>query len=191
MTRAIVFDCFGVLYADNYLQFLDRYFSAEQRAELVALGRAADRGQVSDAEFYAALSAASGQPPGEIRAYLHDTKPFHWGVGEIIRELKPRYWIAMLSNAERTFLEKFLAANHAGQLFDCVLASSETPYLKPQRGIFEELSRRLRLPLEDMVFIDDVEYNTAAAESYGLPSIQYHSPAQLRAELTRCGILPV
>jgi HAD superfamily hydrolase (TIGR01509 family) len=192
VTRAIVFDCFGVLYADNWIKFLDRYAGTDAlRRELSDLTSASDRGLIDDAAYYQALSEVSGLAPAAIRADLHDTSAFHPDVADLIRELKPRYQTALLSNSERSFLEEFLAANGARDLFDVILASSETPFIKPQKGIFIELAHRLGLPFEDLLFVDDTPMHVDAANSYGLPAIRYEHLRQLRSELKQQGILAV
>jgi HAD superfamily hydrolase (TIGR01509 family) len=106
----------------------------------------------------------------------------------VIQQLGAKYRIAMLSNSSREFLEDFLVKNAIRPLFDTVLASGQTRFVKPQREIFDILAQRLDLPFSDLVFIDDSAMNIAAAQSYGIISILYRSVAQLETDLKRLGL---
>ena len=106
----------------------------------------------------------------------------------LIAQLGEKYRIGMLSNTTREFLEDFLVRNGIRPLFNVVLASGQTRFVKPQREIFDILAERLDLPFSDIVFIDDSLMNTAAAQSYGITSILYRSVDQLEADLKRLGL---
>jgi HAD superfamily hydrolase (TIGR01509 family) len=189
--RAIVFDCFGVLYEDALKEFVEHYVSNPndlRRYYYYDLALASDRGHVPAAQFYAELSQLSGEDPAVIQHRLRDTGVLNRGVMSIVNELQPHYRLAILSNAERSFLDHFLDSHNVGQHFDTILASSETRYVKPERGIFDEMARRLDVPLNETVFIDDSETNARAAAQYGLHAIHYQTPAQLRRDLKLLGI---
>jgi HAD superfamily hydrolase (TIGR01509 family) len=186
--RALVFDCFGVLYEDALKEYIEHHVPVDaigpkSRTYYYDLALASDRSYVSDADFYAELAALSGEPPEVIRHRLRDVSVLNRQLVSLIKSLRPHYRIALLSNAERSFLDRFLANHQLERHFDAVLASSETPYIKPEREIFAEMARRLRLELPEMLFIDDSTRNTDAAQSYGIPSIHYQDPNQLRAAL--------
>jgi HAD superfamily hydrolase (TIGR01509 family) len=184
--RAVVFDCFGVLYEDAFKEFIEHYLPNPDdpaRRHYYDLALASDRGHVPPATFYAELSALSGEDPAAIQHRLRDTSVLSRGVVALIQELSPQYKIGLLSNAERSFLDRFLANHDLERQFDTILASSETRYVKPERGIFDEMARRLQLPFAQTVFIDDSEANTSAATQYGLHAIRYRTPAHLRRDL--------
>jgi HAD superfamily hydrolase (TIGR01509 family) len=182
--RAVVFDCFGVLYEDAFKEFIEHYVPSDNagpnpRQYYYDLALAVDRGHISDDTFYAELSALSGEPPGTIRHRLREVTALNRRLVTLIESLRPRYRTAVLSNAERRFLDRFLTNHDLAAHFDAVLASSETPYVKPERGIFVEMARRLGLELPQMLFVDDSPRNVEAAQSYGIPSIHYQDTAQL------------
>jgi HAD superfamily hydrolase (TIGR01509 family) len=186
--RALVFDCFGVLYEDALKEFIEHHVptaaAPKSRLYYYDLALASDRGYVSDADFYAELAALSGEPPEAVRHRLRDVSALNRGLVTLIESLRPHYRIAMLSNAERSFLDRFLINHNLKRHFDTILASSETPYIKPERGIFTAMASRLNLDLPEMLFIDDSTHNTEAAQGYGIPSIHYRDPAQLRTDLS-------
>lgn len=102
-----------------------------------------------------------------------------------LHELKSRYRLGLLSNSQRTFVDRFLAGNDIRPLFDVVLASSQTRFVKPQREIFEIIAERLDLPFSDILFIDDSPANVGAAQSYGMKAILFHDAQQLQPALNK------
>ena len=73
--------------------------------------------------------------------------------------------------------------------FRGILVSGEVGVIKPDPRIFELLIERFAINPENAVYIDDVEANVAAAQSFGIHAIQFTTPARLRRELTRLGLL--
>lgn len=102
-----------------------------------------------------------------------------------LHALKSRYRLGLLSNSERSFVDRFLANNDVRPLFDVVLASSQTRFIKPQREIFEIMAERLDLPFSQILFIDDSPTNTGAAHRYGIKSILFRSAAQLETDISK------
>lgn len=103
----------------------------------------------------------------------------------LLKHLHSAYRLGILSNTNRASLDDFLERHHLRPLFDVVLASSQTRFVKPQREIFEIMAQRLDLEFHQILFIDDSLINTAAAERYGLSAITYRNPGQLESELKR------
>jgi HAD superfamily hydrolase (TIGR01509 family) len=185
--RAVVFDCFGVIYDDAFKTFIEHYVTGQSPhspQHYYELALAADRGHISDHDFYAELQALSGEEPAAIKHQLRDTSTLSQDVVAIIDSLRPHYQIGLLSNASRDFLDRFITRHNLTSHFDVILASSESHYTKPERGIFEEIAIRLNIQLSEMLCIDDSPGNVTAAQSYGIPSILYQNPRQLRAALT-------
>jgi len=192
-TTTIVFDCFGVLYQDAFKQFLDDHakIMPEPREHYYDLARQNEQGYIEDAEFYSELSEATGIAPDEIKQGFRSTDSLNLNVVQIIQDLRAtgNYKIAMLTNIEREFLQRFLDNHEIGHLFDTLMASSETPYIKPQREIFEALEERIGTPFAEWYFIDDTRDNVEAAASYGIKSHLFTTSDELREELSKLGLL--
>lgn len=190
--RVVVFDCFGVVFADAFRALLAEY---EHRlpqpvAYYYNLDALNGDGALSDADFYRELSEDTGLPAAELRKRFHDTHCRIEGTVDIARELRASgYTTGLLSNIERRLLDEFLHYKHTGELFDAALASSEVGIHKPDRRIFEAMAERLHAPFETWFFVDDSQANVEAATSYGIASHLFTGPAHLRAELRVRGIL--
>jgi 2-haloacid dehalogenase len=70
-----------------------------------------------------------------------------------------------------------------------ILVSGEVKVIKPDPQIFQLLIERFDIDPYSAVYIDDVEANVAAARPFGIHAIQFTTPAALRAELVRLGLL--
>jgi 2-haloacid dehalogenase len=73
--------------------------------------------------------------------------------------------------------------------FRGILVSGEVGVIKPDPRIFELLIERFGIASESAVYIDDVAANVDAARSFGIHAIQFTTPAALRQELFRFGLL--
>lgn len=74
--------------------------------------------------------------------------------------------------------------------FRGILVSGEVKVIKPDPRIFELLVERFAIDLHDAIYIDDVEANVAAARPFGIHAIHFTTPAELRRELIKLGLLP-
>lgn len=74
------------------------------------------------------------------------------------------------------------------QWFEGIVVSGIEKVIKPQREIFEILMRRYQIDPVGAVFIDDNAANVTGAQTVGLHGIHFHTPYQLKSELTSIGI---
>ena len=73
--------------------------------------------------------------------------------------------------------------------FDGIVVSGAVGLAKPDPAIFRRLITDFDIDPAEAVFIDDVAANVDAARALGFHGILFTSPAALRAELTRLGVL--
>jgi 2-haloacid dehalogenase len=73
--------------------------------------------------------------------------------------------------------------------FDGIVVSGEVKMVKPDPAIYRHLLATHRLRAADCVFIDDSPANVAGAEAAGIRGLHFTSPAQLRRDLARLGLL--
>ncbi|HET7476435.1 MAG TPA: HAD-IA family hydrolase [Dermatophilaceae bacterium] len=83
------------------------------------------------------------------------------------------------------------AREHYGvlRLLDDIVVSGEERLAKPDPAIFEVLRRRIGVPLDRAVFVDDSPRNVAAAAAAGLDALTFTDAGQLRRELVARGLL--
>jgi 2-haloacid dehalogenase len=73
--------------------------------------------------------------------------------------------------------------------FRGILVSGEVGLIKPDPRIFTLLIERFAIEPQRAVFVDDVEANAAAVLPFGIHAIHFTTPAKLREELVRLGLL--
>jgi len=73
--------------------------------------------------------------------------------------------------------------------FEDIVVSGDVKLAKPDRRIFELTIRRAALEPATTVYIDDNLPNIEAARPLGFHAVHFSTPAKLRAELTRLGLI--
>ena len=116
--------------------------------------------------------------------------PIHETV-DILRELKEkgRYKIFALTNWSAELFPIALERYDFLHWFDARVVSGEEKTRKPFPEFYELILNRFHLTAEETLFIDDNVRNAKAAEQFGIKTIIFNSPAQLRDELIRMAIL--
>jgi HAD superfamily hydrolase (TIGR01509 family) len=97
-------------------------------------------------------------------------------------ELKPKYKIGLLSNANKDSVERRMPAEDLA-ILDAVIVSGEVGFMKPDPEIFELTAQKLGVSYDEMVFIDDLQDYVDAAGTLGIHAIRYTSLERLRPKL--------
>jgi 2-haloacid dehalogenase len=110
---------------------------------------------------------------------------------EIFRQLKEsgRYKFYALTNWSAELFPVALQKYDFLHWFDGRLVSGEEKMRKPFPQFYQLLLDRFKINKEEAIFIDDNLRNAEAAEAFGIPTIRFESPAQLKTELQERGIL--
>ena len=113
------------------------------------------------------------------------------GTVEILSELRSRGvpLYALTNFSAETFPRQRERFAFLGWFRGIVVSGAEG-VIKPDPRIFRVLFERYGIDPAAAVFVDDVPANAAAASALGVHGIHFHSPEQLRTELSRCGLLP-
>lgn len=113
------------------------------------------------------------------------------GTVDIFRELKEarKHRIYALTNWSAETFPVALESFDFLQWFDGIVVSGVEMTRKPFPEFYQILLDRYEVAPEKAVFIDDNLRNVLAARAMGIESIHFHSPAGLREELKRLGVL--
>jgi putative hydrolase of the HAD superfamily len=131
---------------------------------------------------------------GKKLPYLHEEWRQSWGLIEeniaLIRALRPPYRISILSNADSTLEERIEHTMKMRHLFDDVISSAAVNLAKPDERIYRLAAERLGLPVDECVFIDDLDRNVEAARAVGMAAIHFrvHQGDRLADQLAQLGI---
>jgi epoxide hydrolase-like predicted phosphatase len=197
--RAVVFDIGGVLEVPVDTRFEGQW---EQRLSLEpgafferlgrsGLGKAANLGQVSEADFATGLAELYGLDRRTTDELLDDL--WDWYVGELNTEmahyfqrLRPRYRTAILSNAAAGGRRQEQARYGFDEMADLFVYSYEVGIEKPDRRIYLLTCERLGVHPDEAVFLDDLETNVVAAREVGMRAVLFQSTAQAIDDVEAC-----
>jgi glucose-1-phosphatase len=106
-------------------------------------------------------------------------------VSEIIRSLKGRKRLGLISNTNPLHFDYALSNYPILHAFDKWILSHEVGFKKPAPQIFQLAIDWASIKPEKILFIDDMKRHVEVALSMGLQGIQFTSSRQLKEELDR------
>lgn len=183
MIRAVIFDCFGVLYRDNLSLLYDAVPTDKYQA-LQDIIHATDHGYLTRDEYYLQVSELAGKTSEDIKSIEHRQHSRDEDMIQYTQTLKPTYKIGFLSNIDHDTMQRMFPEPMRSQLFDTFVISGDIGITKPAAEIFHIAAERLGLLLEECVMIDDLEKNVIGAQMAGMQAIQFTSRTQLEKELS-------
>jgi HAD superfamily hydrolase (TIGR01549 family) len=107
---------------------------------------------------------------------------------DIIKLIKKRARVFLLSNTNVWHVEYIRRHFHILELFDELIFSFEVGYIKPDKRIFER-AIDLCKGSKQIIYIDDTDEHVRAAKDVGLCGIKYSEPDMLRGTLSSKGLL--
>jgi putative hydrolase of the HAD superfamily len=183
--KAVIFDCFGVLYTDSKQSLLD-VVAPDRRQELYDLFRANNYGLYGRTAYLEQVADIVGKSVEEVSDYIaHEHHLNRTLVTYISEQLKGKYKIGMLSNIGREWIDSFFSEHELHELFDEVVLSGEEGIVKPNPEIFELAAERLGVAPAECLMIDDIAENCDGAIQAGMAGIQFIDNAQALSELER------
>lgn len=121
-----------------------------------------------------------------IREYVN--QPVE-GTVEIIKQLKGKYQLILLSDHVREWMEFIEQRNQDIKLFDKKIFSYEIGCVKPDEQTFTTVLNNANIVADETLFIDDHEINIKRAEEVGIHGILFKNAEQLKQELVERKIL--
>jgi len=192
MIKAVIFDWGGVLIenpTDRILEYCREVLGIGAGCMLAAYRKLMpyfQEGKISEEEFWKGVrrrTGAKGEMPASLwleafeHAYVEKRDVF-----AVALDLHRRgFRTGILSNTEKA--ARPVMDRESYRIFDPVVLSWQAGSSKPQRRIFEVLLETLALPPDEVLLIDDVEANIAAAKEMGLQGLLFTDAATLRKDL--------
>ena len=121
---------------------------------------------------HAELEAAAGKALPPLHQQWRERQHLIVQNIELIRRLRGRYRMSVLSNADLSLAQRLRDA-HISDLFDDVIVSAEVGVAKPEPRIYALAAERLGLSAPECVFIDDAERNVEAARATGMQVVYF------------------
>ena len=182
MIKAIVFDCFGVLYVHSS----EPYFAKHPKHSLALseIRRQADMGLLDRDQYINEVARVTGDSPEMIvKIHQQEYMPNQALIDYVRKELHDHYKIGMLTNAGRGWLQGFFSENQLHDMFQAVAVSAEIGAVKPDPAAYQAVLSMLGVQPDESVMIDDISENCAGAQRYGMRAVHYQTYHQAIAEL--------
>lgn len=203
--RWIVFDIGGILEiipegGDPATRFaaLDEEWNARLGLPLGHLTRCVDAivadgalGRCTYEEWCERLRASLGVSQADFDEYMVAFWDIYMGnpneeMIAYFRALRPRYHTGILSNSFVGAREHEEERYGFTSMVNVAIYSHEEGVRKPDRAIYALICERLGARPDEIIFLDDVEQNVAAARDYGIHAIQFRDNSQAIAEIQAC-----
>ena len=198
--RAVIFDFGGVIGrgSEEGARALDRRYGLPEGSIWRAFYRSrgweelrVGRGSVDvwRQEVLASLAAAAGRPlPEAWEEWLHYQRGIQEDVVGLVRRLRARHKVGLLSNATVNLEEALEHRYGIISLFDDIINSARVGLAKPDPRIFALATERLGVSPAECAFIDDLEANVRAAGEAGMQAVRFMSYPQLLEDLRGLGV---
>ena len=184
MIKAIIFDWTEVIATDGLGDWLTKNFK-EFDIGKDNLDDLVNRGEITHEEFLQKISKILGTTPEEIWQGTKKETFINWDLVKIIKNIKQKYKIGLLSNFLAPWLREIIGENNLWNIFDEYIISSEYKMLKPNRDIFQKMLEMLKMSAGEVIFIDDRQVNIDGAERIGIRSILFKNNEQLINDLQK------
>lgn len=132
--------------------------------------------------------AAAEHAPAVLKALEEADHPLNPDVISLVRSLRPRYRTGVVSNTTDGLEPRLRLEFGIADLFDVLVGSGDLGVAKPHPEIYLHTARRLGLPPDTCVFIDDVQRHVDGALAVGMKGLRYASFPQLLNDLRSLGV---
>jgi HAD superfamily hydrolase (TIGR01549 family) len=151
-----------------------------------------ERGEISDAEFFAALRALLGVELSDAQFLEGWNKIFAGempGIAELLARAAQRLPLYAFSNTNGAHVEYFLQA-YADVLghFREIFLSSAIGLRKPDANAYDHVVKAIGVPARRIVFFDDLAENIEGARGRGLQAVHVRSSGDVAEALDSLGI---
>ena len=183
MVKAVIFDCFGVLYVHHGPEYLKNKVPNynQLKFQIDEIIKAANYNFISAKEALEKLSALTNLPKNDLKKGLNRGFGMNRDLVKYIeKEIRPKLKAAMFSNTSWGTMEKYFSKKEREKLFDLVIVSAETGLVKPNPSAYLDVCKKLKTDTSETLMVDDNFENCRGAELAGLSAIKYDGFAHLK-----------
>src|SRR5712692_3506563 len=195
--QAVVFDIGGVLEITPRTGWVEKWEArlhlkpGELDERLMEVWKAGSSGTMSEEEVEQSIGEIMRIDQEQVEALMADLWEEYLGelnveLAAYFASLRPRYQTAILSNSFAGARDKEQERYQFAELCDLLIYSHEEGIAKPERRIFELTCERLGVQSAEVVFLDDVETNIAAAREFGMQAILFRETNEAIAAVQTC-----
>ena len=182
MIKAIIFDCFGVVYFDDFAALYD-HFGGDSAKDAEYIGQFffdVSKGKIN---WYEGIKQRLGVTKEQWLEAREKYAGYNSELLSYISELSKKYKIGMLTNIGPEGLEAFFDRSVIEPYFDVIVESGKLGYAKPEAQAYEAVAYSLGVRLEECVFTDDRQPYIDGAIGVGMKAILFKDTADFKKKL--------
>jgi len=194
MIRALIFDLFDVLFST---ELSPECRTCETRLHLADYGlrtamlrspqfREAIYGQIAEEVLWRDVASAVKASPDawqELAHAFYSCVQMNTELLSFIRDLRPHYKTAILSNATPAVSLLATQQFRLDQEVDAIVISAQVGTTKPHPEIYQIAADRLKIIPHEAIYVDDEWRFVAGAEAIGMRGVQFQNTAQVKASV--------
>lgn len=174
--KAIVFDFWGVFATFNApvnkaIGFTGHLHTFNQDYYDLIIQH--DLGKLTEKEFLAAAAKIFKVELSDKHSYLFDPNDINHDLIKLVKQLKTKYKIGLMSNTSREYSEEFIFNPGFDKLFDYLILSYQVEFRKPDSRIYQHALEKVGLKPEEILFIDDHQKSLDPAVEIGMQTLFY------------------
>lgn len=174
--KAVILDMYGVILKDpdgGFIPFVNQTFPDVTRSDIYRYWDKVDVGEMSSLDLFRELGYKGDLDKIE-KEYL-DTVEINEFFYEFATIIKKYYKLALISNDSREWSKYLRDKYKINDYFDVITVSGDVKIKKPDERIFTLTHDKLGCPASDCIYVDDREFNLAAAQSLGMDAVLFNS----------------
>ena len=185
MIKAIIFDFGGVITTRGYLLWMkEEILNFEKNKSFYdKLSDEYDLGKITHKEFTNIIAKDSGVNKEIIWKKIFDKIKLNKDIIKIIKKLKKKYKIVLLTNFHHQPLTSLINKYHLEKYFDFTIVSSLVGMHKPNPKIFKKVFNLLKTKPNEIIFIDDSQKYIDGGKKVGIKSFLFSTNKQLIIDL--------
>lgn len=177
MIKAVILDCFGVLYIplgeDFYKSHVPNY--EQNRNTLRELDYAADMGKITQEQLVEQVAKLANMQASDVRKNITGQYIRNQKLLDFAQSLRPKYKIGLLSNINAASVNQFFTKAEREEYFDTAVLSGEVGLAKPNPLIFELVAKNLGILPQECLMVDDSPAHCSGAIEAGMRAIVFES----------------
>lgn len=178
--KLIIFDCFGVIMGEVAPVFLRKFLPDDEASPLKEkLFVPADLGEVTYDELLSNMAEALGIDKEEMIHQWEELFVLQEAIVPVIKKLRERYNVALLSNAPLGVVEGILDRYGLWDLFEHAVISCNVKMAKPDEKIYKHCISLFGKDFDEVYMVDDSFANLEHLPEIGIKPIHYKSVEDL------------
>lgn len=182
--KLIIFDCFGVIFDEIAPVFFARHFGENIGPTLKEkYFSPADLGVITRDELFTLMAKELNMDKQAILDEWETLIHLKEDMPPVIKALKAKYDIALLSNAPQGFVQRLMKEYSLESLFDKMFISSELKMAKPDPEIYKLCVKEFGKEYDDIYMIDDNLKNLKVLPDLGIKGIHFTNKENMLKDL--------